>query len=176
MKDERSENMEIKNKALRYILELDVVISGISLVTLIIATFFGVIMRYFFNNPFTWLEEFQLWSFTWLVFFGAGAAFRTGSHVAIEILVDLMPNAMKRVVEVFGYFVTMGVLAYFIIHGSALVNQLMSTGRVTNILKVPYPVIYSALPIGCGLMMVNYTLITFISLFGDKTQAEGGVK
>lgn len=168
--------MEIKNKTLRYVLNLDLVVSGIALVALIIATFLGVIMRYFFNNPFTWLEEFQLWCFTWLVFFGAGAAFRTGSHVAIEILVDLMPSSMKKIVEVFGYFVTIAVLVYFIIYGSNLVNQLMSIGRVTNILKVPYPVIYSALPIGCGLMILNYTLITFMSLFGNKNQTEGGVR
>lgn len=169
-----SEDMEIKNKTLRYLLNMDLVISGLALVALIITTFSGVIMRYFLNNPYTWLEEFQLWCFVWLVFFGASAAFRSGGHVAIEIVVDLMPPMAKKVVEILGYFVTMAVLVYFMVHGSNLVKQLLNTGRMTNILKIPYPIIYSALPIGCGLMMLNHTLITFISLFNNKIQTEGG--
>ena len=166
--------METKNKALKYLLNIDLLMAGISLVALIIATFSGVIMRYFFNNPYTWLEEFQLWSFLWLVFFGSGAAFRSGSHVAIDIIVDLMPPMLKKAVEVFAYIVVIVVLSYFTFHGSNLVGQMAATGRTTNILKIPYPIIYSALPIGCVLMMINYTIVTIMSLKGIKIDTEGG--
>lgn len=61
------------NQPIRRIVgNLDVMIAGIALVILIICTFMGVVMRYFFNNPFVWLQEVQLWCFTWVVFFGCG--------------------------------------------------------------------------------------------------------
>lgn len=167
--------MKVENKTLKYLLNIDLVISGVWLVLLIITTFLGVVMRYFFNNPYVWLEEFQLWCFVWVVFFGAGAAFRSGSHVAIDILVDLMPARMRKVVEVSGYLVVMCILFYLMLHGSTLVNQLARTSRTTNILKIPYPIIYSVLPIGCALMMINYTLVTVRALFVKKDDSsEGG--
>ncbi|SHE76406.1 TRAP transporter small permease [Alkalibacter saccharofermentans] len=166
--------MEFGKKLLSRVLNIDLLLSGTALIALIIATFSGVIMRYFLNNPYTWLEEFQLWCFVWVVFFGASAAFRSGSHVAIEILVDLLPDKIKKVIEIFGYLVVTGVLVYFTINGTGLVKQLLSTGRLTNILKIPFPVIYSALPIGCILMIISNTLMTWDSLFNDKLNLEGG--
>ncbi|MFT9495713.1 TRAP transporter small permease [Anaerosolibacter sp.] len=166
--------MKTENKALNYLLNLDLFITGITLVVLIAVTFTGVITRYFLNSPFMWLEEVQLWCFVWIAFFGGGAAFRTHSHVAIDVLVDMFPSSMKKMIEVFIYIVVMGVLAYFMIHGSKLVGQLMRTGRLTNILDIPYPVIYSAFPIGCGLMMINYTIMMAQSMFFSKHDVEGG--
>lgn len=162
------------NQPIRRIVgNLDVMIAGIALVILVICTFMGVIMRYFFNNPFVWLQEVQLWCFTWVVFFGGGAAFRSGSHVAIEVIVDRMPPTMKKIVEIMGYIVVMAILAYFLVYGNKLVMQLLKTGRKTNILDVPFPIIYGAFPIGCGLMMVNHTIMTWTDMFKKERHSEG---
>lgn len=166
--------MKLNNKALNALLNLDLLIAGISLIVLIIITFLGVVMRYFVNNPFIWQEEVQLWCFVWIIFFGSSAAFRSGSHVAIDIVVDLLPDTLKKVVNILVYFIVMFVLVYLTIHGSTLVAQLASTARTTNILHVQYSIIYSAFPIGCVLMMINYTLVTAISLFTKKTNVKGG--
>lgn len=166
--------MKFTPKTLKYLLNIDLVISGLGLAILIVITFLGVVMRYFLNNPYIWLEEVQLWCFVWIVFFGAGAAFRSGSHVAIDIVVDLMPAKLKKIIAILGYVAVMYVLFYLLQHGSTLVNQLARTGRTTNILKVPYPMIYSVLPIGCAMMMINYTLITAGLLFGKSDSVEDG--
>ncbi len=166
--------MNKKNKVLTYLLNLDLVIAGIFLVLLIIITFFGVLMRYLFNNPFIWQEEIQLWCFIWIVFFGSGAAFRNGSHVAIEILVDFMSPFVQKIIDIIIYIIVMYVLYYFMIHGSTLVKQLINSGRTTNILDVPYPIIYGALPVGCGLMMINYTAVILKTLFFKDIAIKGG--
>ncbi|WP_422444818.1 TRAP transporter small permease [Thermoanaerobacterium sp. DL9XJH110] len=163
-----------KNKLI-YLLNIDLLISGLSLITLIIITFLGVLMRYFFNRPFVWEEEVQLWCFVWLVFFGTSAAFRSGSHVAIEFVVDRLPPYLKKIIEVLGYFVVMFVLIYLMIHGAKLAEQLFYTKRTTNVLDIPYSIIYAALPIGCVLMMINYTLIVVMTILSKKYDFEGGV-
>lgn len=161
-----------KRNILKYLSNIDVLIAGLSLIVLIVVTFMGVIMRYFLNDPIVWLQEVQLWCFTWVVFFGCGTAFRTGSHVAIEVLVDKMPPAIQKIIEAFGYIVVITVLTYFLIHGSNLIKQLYDTGRTTNILDIPYPIIYSAFPIGCVLMMINYTIVTIKALFADRDEVK----
>lgn len=166
--------MNISNKRLKSLLNLDLLVASISLITLIIITFFGVLMRYIFNNPFVWQQEVQLWCFVWVVFFGSSAAFRSESHVAIEVLVDRMPLAMRKIVNIFIYIVVISVLSYFMIHGTNLIKQLIRTSRTTNILDIPYQVIYSAFPIGCGLMIINYTIIMIMRLFSKNVNEQGG--
>lgn len=164
--------METMSRQKMHFNNLDLWISCISLIVLVSCTFMGVVMRYFFNDPFVWLQEVQLWCFTWVVFFGSGAAFRSGSHVAIEVVVDKMPLKMKKVVEVLVYFIFMAVLLFFFVNGSKLIIQLFKTARTTNILEVPYPVIYSAFPIGCVLMMVNHTVMVIKDLKIEKKKCE----
>ena len=91
---------------------LDIVIAGTVLAILIVLTFAGVIWRYFLGKPFTWLEEVQTACMVWIVFSAAGAAFRMGNHVAIEMIVDLMPKALQKVMTVLISVVVVAVLAY----------------------------------------------------------------
>ena len=79
--------------------KIEVAVASLVLLVLICVTFFGVLMRYIFNNPFTWEEELQLACMVWITFLAAPAAFRTKSHVAIEILVDALPKSLRKIVE-----------------------------------------------------------------------------
>ena len=75
-----------ENKASAILMNIDIVVASIILAILIVLTFLGVVWRYIFNAPFTWLEEVQTSCMVWIVFAGAGAAFRSGNHVAIEMI------------------------------------------------------------------------------------------
>ena len=64
-----------ENKASAILMNIDIVVASIILAILIVLTFLGVVWRYIFNAPFTWLEEVQTSCMVWIVFAGAGAAF-----------------------------------------------------------------------------------------------------
>ncbi|MBQ1310572.1 MAG: TRAP transporter small permease subunit, partial [Blautia sp.] len=83
----------------KVILNLDIAVAAIVLIVLIVLTFAGVIMRYIVGKPFTWLEEVQLFCMVWIVFSAAGAAYRTGNHVAIEMVVEMFPKSVQKVIE-----------------------------------------------------------------------------
>ena len=140
---------------------LDLIIAGFVLGLLIIYTFYSVVMRYFVNRPVYWGEEFQLLCFVIIIFFGAGAGFRTGSHIAIDFLVDLFPWKLERVVVLTMYVFSMIIMVYFFIQSSMFVRQMFVTERVTNILNIPFYLIYSTFPFGCVLIIVNYTIATW---------------
>lgn len=53
---------------LERILNIDIVMAVICMSVLIIVTFLGSVMRYFFNSPFVWQEEVQIWMIIWTVF------------------------------------------------------------------------------------------------------------
>jgi TRAP-type C4-dicarboxylate transport system permease small subunit len=160
------------NKKLREILgNLDFIIAGTVLAALILFTFLGVIMRYFISRPVIWGEEFQLFCIIIIIFFGAGAGFRTGSHVAIDLVVDRLPRKAQRIFEVIIYVVSMLVFVYFALQSAAFVRQMYATKRSTDILNIPSFLTYSAFPVGCVLMMVNYTASVYRKLFGKEEKS-----
>ena len=46
----------------------------------------AVILRYGFNSPITWGEEFVVGLFTWMVFVGGAAALRSHMHIRIDVM------------------------------------------------------------------------------------------
>ncbi|MGI6069056.1 MAG: TRAP transporter small permease [Blautia sp.] len=135
---------------------IDFILSGICLAALVTLTILGVVMRYVVHNPFTWLEEVQKGLMVWISFYAGSIAFRTGGHVAIEILVDAMPISLQKVMEHVIEAVVVVTLLFVAYNGASLMMLHASVDKVTNILKIPYWLIDSAVPIGCLLMCINF--------------------
>src|ERR1035437_10196640 len=70
---------------------------GASLLVAVVAIFTQVILRYVFNQPSSWLDEFAVLVFAWMIFIGAAVAQRTDSHVAMDVIVKLLPLWVQRI-------------------------------------------------------------------------------
>lgn len=160
-----SGKVEMKN-IIHKILSLDLVISGIALIILVILTFLGSLMRYIVNRPIIWQEEVQIGLAVWVIFFGASAAFRYSNHIAIDMIVDIFPKNIQKIIEVLIAIVTISVLFFMLINGKNLILQFIKTNRSTNILHIPSKFIYSAIPLGCFLMIINYIIAEIKIIFG----------
>ena len=148
---------------------LDLMIAGTVLAILIVLTFAGVIWRYFLGKPFTWLEEVQTAGMVWIVFSAAGAAFRMGNHVAIEMIVDLMPRALQKVMTILISVVVVAVLGYLFDKTIGFIQIFLRSGRATSMMKIPFWLIYGiAIPAYID-MIVSY----FYSIWkGVKSEAK----
>lgn len=148
---------------------LDLMIAGTVLAILIVLTFAGVIWRYFLGKPFTWLEEVQTACMVWIVFSAAGAAFRMGNHVAIEMIVDLMPRELQKVMTILISVVVVAVLGYLFDKTIGFIQIFLRSGRATSMMKIPFWLIYGiAIPAYID-MIVSY----FYSIWkGVKSEAK----
>lgn len=164
-----------KKKILGFLANLDIAVAGVALVTLVTLTFMGVFMRYFMSKPFTWLEEVQLWCMVWVVYVSAGAAFRTGNHIAIEMLVDLFPHKIQRIVEIFIAAIVFSVLGYLFVQSVGFVELFIMNGRTTNMLNIPYTLIYGAIPISTLSMIISYGISLYkeVKSLNDKSVEVG---
>lgn len=157
------------NKLKNVLCSLDTIVASIVLAILIILTFAGVPFRYILGAPFTWLEEVQLACMVWIVFAAAGAAFRAGNQVAIEMIVDLMPKKMQKAVAVFISVVVLAVVGYLFYQSLGYINVFLKSGRATPMLKIPYALIYGIAPVSYVLMVISY----FYALIkGVKSEAK----
>ena len=165
--------MNQKSKLKNVLWNLDTIVASVVLAILIILTFAGVPFRYLLGAPFTWLEEVQLACMVWIVYAGAGAAFRAGNQVAIEMIVDLMPKGMQKIMEIFISIVVLAVLGYLFYQSLGYIGIFLRSGRATPMLKIPYAVIYGIAPVSFVLMVISY----FYALFkGVKSEAKEAVE
>ena len=162
--------MEKKNNKLLSVLgNLDIIVACVVLVALIIMTFLGVIFRYALKSPFTWLEEVQMACMVWIVFAAGGAAFRTGNHVAIEMIVDMFPKKVQKVFEWVIAVVVFAVLAYLFYQSLGFIGMFLKSGRATSMIKIPYALVYGIAPVSFVLMVVSYV---FSLVKGVKSEAK----
>ena len=147
---------------------LDIIVASIALIVLIIMTFAGVIMRYIVGQPFTWLEEVQLFCMVWIVFAAGGAAFRTGSHVAIEMVVEMFPKSIQKIIGYIIDIVVFLVIAYLFYNSIGFIQMFVKNGRSSSMLKIPMTVQYGIAPVSYILMIISY----FYSKYFDKTPKE----
>lgn len=149
--------MEKKKRTILTILgNLDIIVAATVLIALILVTFSGVVMRRVFNNPYTWLEEVQMACMVWIVFAAGGAAFRTGNHVAIEMVVDLFPPKVQKCFDFFIGIVVFLVIGYLFKQSLGFIAVFASSSRATSILKIPYQYIYGIAPVSYIVMLVSY--------------------
>lgn len=66
-----------------------------------ILTFANVIARYGFNSNILWALELTVFLFAWLVLLGASYAVKKNMHLGVDIIVNMLPIAHRRLVGLF---------------------------------------------------------------------------
>ncbi len=138
---------------LRFVFKnFDAVAAGAFLVLMSVATFGNVVLRYVFNSPIQWAEEFSRYAFIWVVFLGAAACSKRRTHIVIDAVTALLPPRGRALcalaVETVVVFL-MGAITYY---GYTLCT--MAT-QATSTLKIPQYVVYAVVPFSAALIGVH---------------------
>lgn len=151
---------------LKILCNLDLFLASIALVILTLVTFAAVIMRYVLRAPLLWQEEAQAFCQVWMIFLGASVAFRQGTIVAIEMVVDALPEKGKRIMEYVVDMIVIFTLTFLMVKSQQYIVQIFGrTHRATPILGIPYELIYGIAPYGCALMIISYLLAKYLPKF-----------
>lgn len=113
-------------------------------------TFLQFFSRYVLNDSISWTEEIARYLLMTVTFIGAAIVFRRRSNIAVEIIVDVLPPALGRLVRFLADCITVvfvGLLVWF----SWTVAHRMAIQRMT-VIDVSMSVVYAGVGIGCGLM------------------------
>src|SRR5674476_1022226 len=150
-------------------LEETLIASLMAAATLII--FLAVMHRYFIGIPLlypllfpinlSWAQELCIYMFVWMAKFGAAYGVRTGIHVGVDVFVNLLaPTSRKRVI-VFGLLCGALFTATVAIFGGAFVWKVYHTGIQSNDLEVKMWIVFSAIPLGSGLMCFRFLQVAW---------------
>lgn len=151
----REEKEKVKNLN-KYWTLLEDILTGVFFVSGLGLIFYGVLMRYVFNNPKPWVEEISMYSVIWGILFGLSVALRNDHHIAIDLLYDVLSPKLKRLMNIFANLVGILFCIFFIYYSFNLVSSTHKTGMVSLTVGIPMWIIYVILPISGTLFLIRF--------------------
>lgn len=149
-------------------------IGGVTFVGMILIIVMNVFARFIFMKSFAWAEEIAYLLLNWSVFMGVCHLYKTNALVAIDILVNALPHAAKRVVNLI-IFVMMFVLNIGLVIWSWTLAMATFTGRVTPILKIPYFWYYIAVTIA-AVVLAAYSIGFIVKVLKNEEIEEAALQ
>jgi TRAP-type C4-dicarboxylate transport system permease small subunit len=108
--------------------------------------------RYVLNDSLSWTEEIARYGLMWIVFIGGAMVTRRNTHIAVELLSNVMkPGPLRATLLAFVDLVKLaflGLLAYL----SVTIIDRMSIQRMT-VFDLPMSYVYAGVGLGCFLML-----------------------
>jgi TRAP-type C4-dicarboxylate transport system permease small subunit len=128
-------------------------LSGLALVIMTLIIPVGVFNRYVLGAGSQWPEPLAILCMVVFTFLGAAASYRAGSHIAVTMLTDRVPERFRQTLT---YLVDalMGVLSLFIIYYGVTLCAVTWNQTIAEFPVLSVGVTYLPLPIGAAITLL----------------------
>ena len=145
------------------------------LAAMVAIVFAQVVARYVFNHSFPGADEAATFAQIWMVLLGAGYAMRQRLHVAIELVIERLPERLARLLLV----PVAGLCLWFLWVVFQGGMQLMQVGgwQTSPGLQLPMDIPYAMIPVGAAYFALETALAFGAAILGfEKVTTGGGVR
>ena len=126
-----------------------IAVIGLSAMTVI--TLVAVFFRYVLKDPIIWSEEAARYLMVWSTMLGISIATRQKAHLGIDIFISMAPKKIQRGLEIFSTLMMIVMFVFLTVISVVFIQSAIRTGNVSPMLRIPFYIIYLALPLGFGL-------------------------
>jgi tripartite ATP-independent transporter DctM subunit len=126
-------------------------VSAALMVAIVAMLFSGVVSRYVFGRPITWIDEAVSFAFIWVAMLGAVLAMHRNEHLRLTMFVDRMPPRLQGLVHAFALVAVAAFLIGLI--GPAIEHVDMEWIVSTPSLELPAGLRVAAIAVGLVLML-----------------------
>lgn len=100
-----------------------------------------------------WYDEIASVLLAWLTFYGAALASVKRAHIGCPELVDALPSAARRIVNIVAQFL---VIAFFLLLGGVgiAIMPVLATDALVSVPEIPMSVVQSVIPISSALIVI----------------------
>lgn len=123
-----------------------------------------IVMRYLFNSPLLWSEEFARYVYVWLVFIGSAYCVTQDKHVAVTLVTDRMPSMVRKGVKIVCNLLVAAALIYMLPHAFQYVRK--HSGLLSGCMQIPMSCVFAAVPVGYTLIVIHMLLQTILIVKG----------
>ena len=126
-------------------------VSAALMFAIVVMLFSGVVSRYVFGKPITWIDEAVSFAFIWVAMLGAVLAMHRNEHLRLTMFVDRMPPRLQGLVHAFA-LVAVAAFLIGLIH-PAIEHTEMEWIVTTPSLELPAGLRVAAIAVGLVLML-----------------------
>jgi TRAP-type C4-dicarboxylate transport system permease small subunit len=123
------------------------VVAGSALVIIALVVPWGVYTRYVMDSAASWPEPMAILLSIVLTFFGAAACYRSGTHMRVSVLRDMLPSGPQRAVDLAAEGLMALVSLFMIVWGGRLVATTWHQ-VIAEFPFLPVGITYLPIPIG----------------------------
>ena len=127
---------------------------GCLLLTQVAVIIGQVLLRNALGIPLVWSEELARYITIWLTFLGGAIAVANDEHVVIDVVVNLLPRRLQRIVHIFADLAVAGFLLLLIKLSLDMFRTPALWFQYSPALQFPLVYLYLSLPVGCSLMLL----------------------
>lgn len=124
---------------------IGVVLASLFIAVMTVVVITGVFFRYVLNSSIAWIEDVSLIMMVTTAFLIAPFAYRTGANVAIEMLVNALPERLLRILRIVINVLVLWIIYRYFFESLALVERGM--GIRVNTVPIPWGVPYAIVPV-----------------------------
>jgi TRAP-type C4-dicarboxylate transport system permease small subunit len=143
-----------------WIARVSAVCAGVLFVVNVGDILMGVFARYVFRSSPIWTEELARYTLVWMVMMAANPALRYGEHMQIDLLLKYFParlNAILRWVRRGAFVFVIAFMTYWGILYTEKIANFTTMG-----LGISKSIPMAAVPVGMGLLLLQYILMQFV--------------
>lgn len=140
---------------------------------------FGVIvlqiaLRYVFDRPLVWTDEFAQYLFVWIAFLGWTMASRRRIHIGISVVTDRLPAPTRRALHAFWCVATIAFAVILLVVGVTITRRNVDVRMVS--LDFAFWPVYLAVPCA-ALILVGYGVRDLLQIVrkGDVRTTEASL-
>lgn len=145
----------------RFTKDFELYVGSFFLSATTIIVIMNVFTRYFLRFTYHWTEEIAVGAFVWTIFLGFANAYKRKELLGIEILIKLLPEKGRNVLEFFTSLLLTVISATMFYFSFKYVS---GSTKITAALEISYKYIYTSIVIAFALTTV-YSIIFLVQSF-----------
>jgi len=121
-----------------------------------------VFFRYVIGSSLRWAEEVGRFLLIAITFIGSAYAFRRGTHVSVEAVVNLLPPKIAFLVHIFSRIASIIFFGILLIYGYEYAMN--NINHLTPATRISVAIPYMSIPIGSAMIIIRLVVLTIQEL------------
>jgi TRAP-type C4-dicarboxylate transport system permease small subunit len=139
-------------------------VAGAAILAMSLIIPWGIFARYVLGTGSQWPEPIAILLMVVFTFVGAAASYRAGSHIAVAMLTDRLPLALRTPLSIFVQLLMVAICVFMLVWGTKLCMATWNQ-TISELPWLPVGLTYSPVPIG-GLLTLLFVLEKLV--FGSQ--------
>lgn len=162
----------MRKKLIAFYERVEDIAAGIGLISGVGIIFIGILARYVFSRPLSFVDEIAPIFIVWSTLVGYSIALRKDEHIKMDILYSAIKSPkIKLLLDLFSYLCSILFSLFMMVYGYLAMVMQRNMNRVTQILEFPIWITYMIIPFIGAVLVIRYIGL-IIRLFRRAKQEE----